>query len=361
LEEAIGALAADVPSLDDDKVVAGLLRVVALVSADGRDAHTGLYPWGSGSFPLTSLPLRLWAFPDGVHVVDALAPDEDLVGAEITSIDGVPIDEAVASLDPLIPRDNESTVRLLLPRFLLIPQILHGAGLIEDPGRVELELVVDSGGTRTTRSLDPIPMADYNAWAGAYGLHLPDDPRVRYLSRAAAPLWFEDAALGIVYVQYNRVDGVDVADLAALRTRLEEPDLTSVIVDIRHNYGGEVRAIAPVLEALASERDDAHRWLVTGRNTFSAGSIFAARYSADEEVTVVGEPMGGSPNLWGNSRPVELGDTGLVLDVATTFEVGVSPDDERLTIEPDVEIDLAPDDLASGRDPVLDTILAADR
>ena len=134
-----------------------------------------------------------------------------------------------------------------------------------------------------------------------------------------------------------------------------------MIVDIRHNYGGEVRALEPVLDVLAAAPDGAHRWLITGRNTYSAASMFAARYTADESVTVVGEPMGGSPSLWGNPRPVLLRETGLVLDVSTLFEVGSDPDDPRLTIEPDVPIELTAEDFFEGRDPALDTILGADR
>ncbi len=111
----------------DDELMVGVARTVGRVSAGGRDAHTGLYPWNPAStFPLHSLPLRLWLFPDGVHIVDALAPYERLRGARVDAIAGHPILDVLAALDPLIPRDNASTVRLLTPRYLLIPEVLHG-------------------------------------------------------------------------------------------------------------------------------------------------------------------------------------------------------------------------------------------
>ena len=110
-------------------------RIVALVSADGRDAHTGLYPWGEGSYPLTSLPLRLWVFPDGVRIVDAMPPHEDLVGAEVASIGGVPIDEVIAALDPLIPRDNEATVTPVAATLPADPGDPPRSGRDRRPGR----------------------------------------------------------------------------------------------------------------------------------------------------------------------------------------------------------------------------------
>ena len=126
LADAVAALSATVPTATDDQVLDGVLRVVALVSAGGCDAHTGAYVWGSGSYALDSMPLRLWMFGDDVDVVAALAPYQELVGKRIVSIEGHPIADVLEAIDPLVPRDNEQTVRLLTPRFLLIPQILRG-------------------------------------------------------------------------------------------------------------------------------------------------------------------------------------------------------------------------------------------
>src|SRR4029453_10568322 len=61
----------------------GLLRMVARVSAKGRDGHTGAFIWGRGSYPVQSLPLRLWLFSDGLFVVDTLPPYRRLVGSRI--------------------------------------------------------------------------------------------------------------------------------------------------------------------------------------------------------------------------------------------------------------------------------------
>ena len=83
--------------------MAGVLRVVALVSAAGRDAHTGAYVWGSGTYATHTLPLRLWVFPEGVAVVDALSPYRSLVGRILATIDAHPVAEVLAALDPLMP------------------------------------------------------------------------------------------------------------------------------------------------------------------------------------------------------------------------------------------------------------------
>jgi hypothetical protein len=362
IERAIDELKGRTATATDDELMVGVAHIVALVSArGGRDAHTGLYPWSPDSeYPVHSLPLRLWLFPDGIHVVDALVPYENLIGARIDTIADHPVDEVLAALDPLVPRDNEATVRLLTPRYLLMPEVLHGLGLVDDVGPVAFG-VVDSAGTAQDVDVTPIPMADYNAWAGPYGLHLPADPDVPYLSRMDEPLWWsriDDGAT--LFVQYNRVDILRGAFLRELLDEAAEPDVARVVIDIRHNFGGEVQALGPILATFPPAAFDTpgRLFLVSGRNTFSAASMFAAMLQARTDVTIVGEPMGGSPNMWGNPRDIKLDHSGLVVSVATLFELATTVDDERPTIEPDLSVPLTFADWSAGRDGALDAILA---
>ena len=65
------------PDASDDELLVGVMRIVAMVSAHGCDGHLGAFVWGTGSYPVDSLPLRLWLFDDGVYIVDALPPYEE--------------------------------------------------------------------------------------------------------------------------------------------------------------------------------------------------------------------------------------------------------------------------------------------
>ena len=352
---AITDLESTIPTASDDELMVGVLRVLAMISAAGRDAHTGAYVWGSGTYPTHTLPLRLWVFPEGIAVVDALPPYEALVGRILASIDGHPIAEVAATLDPLMPRDNPETVTLLTPRFLLTTEILHGAGLIDDPGLVTLGFTDNPA---ATAGVAAIPTPDYNAWATPYGLHLPVRSDVPWLARSEDPIWTRLEPDGItLYLQYNRVTRLASNVLDPLRAAISDPAITRAVVDIRHNYGGETFGYPPVADALAAA---APAWsgglfLITGRNTFSAASLFAADLTTRANVTVVGEPMGGSPSLFGNARDVSLPYSGLVVNVATEFFEPVAGDD-RLQIEPDLPVPLTLADFLAGRDPALAAI-----
>jgi hypothetical protein len=362
LDAAVAALSARVGTATDDELLAGVLRIVAMVSAAGCDAHTGASVWGSGTYPVDTLPLRVWLFPseidgeagDEVVIVDALAPYEALIGARIDSVGGHPIADVLARIAPIVPRDNDQTLRLLTPRFLLIPQVLRGLGLA-GPGPVRIGATTKDG-TAVSIDVAPVPMAAYNAWAGPYGLHLPADPTVLYLSRIDDLLWWQLLPDGeTLYVQDNRIDPVPQAQLDKLKTALHAPGVARVVLDLRHNYGGELSALDPVVQAFedpAVARPDG-LFVITGRNTFSGGSLLVARLDHDTPAQVIGEPMGGCPTFFSDPTDLVLPNTGITVGVADDVAIGVDPDDPRQTIQPDVAAILTREDFASGRDPAL--------
>lgn len=367
LDAAVAALSATVDGATDEQLLVGVLRIVAMVSAAGCDAHTGAFVWGSGTYPLDSLPMRLWLFPDEadedrdeVVVVDALPPYAGLIGSRIDSVDGHPIADVLAAIDPIVPRDNAQTVRLLTPRFLLIPQVLRGLGLA-DAGPVSLAVTAVDGAPSTI-DVEPIPMAEYNAWAGPYGLHLPADPNVAYLSRIDDAMWWTvvadelDPERRTVFVQNNRTDDLPATLLGDLGAALQAPDVSRVILDLRHNFGGELRAIPPI-EALfddpAVDKPD-HLYVITGRNTFSGGSLLVARLERDTQAVILGEATGGCPTIWSDPSELVLPWSGITVNVADDVAVGVDPNDPRLTIEPDVSAILTREEWADRVDPAID-------
>lgn len=357
LNSAVSDLSAQVTTLTDDELMVGVLRIVAMVSAEGCDAHTGAYVWGNGEYPVDSLPLRLWLFDDGVYVVDALPPYEDLIGQRIDAVNGRATDDVIDMIDPIVPRDNDQTVRLLMPRFLLIPQILAGVGVVDDVGTIDL-LIGTSTRNPTTVTVNPIPMAEYNTWAGPYGLHLPADPNVPYLSSIDETLWQKESEDGTLFVQYNRVDFVSTTDLTLA---LEDPATERVILDLRHNFGGELSALDPIDDAITAYAvaHPGSLYVITGRNTFSAGSMLVARLDAQTDAVIVGEAMGGCTVFWADVEDLALPFSGIDVSVSTFFEVSVDPGDDRVTIGPDIPAPLTPTEWAAGIDPALRAIQAA--
>ena len=106
LDGAVADLVATIPEASDDELMVGVLRIVAMVSAKGCDAHTGAFIWGTGAYPVDSLPLRLWLFPgelgDSLVIVDALPPYEDLIGSTIGRIEEAQVGDVRGLLASII-------------------------------------------------------------------------------------------------------------------------------------------------------------------------------------------------------------------------------------------------------------------
>lgn len=358
LNQAVTDLSAAVETSTDDELMVGVARIAAMVSAEGHDGHTGLFVWGTGTYPVDSLPLRLWLFEDEVVIVDALPPYEDLIDTRIDTLEGRPIREVLETIDPIIPRDNAQTVRLLAPRYLLIPQVLRGLGIAGD-GPIAVG-VTTTQGIEDVHRIEPVPMAEYNAWAGPYGLHIPADPDVLYLSNIEDDLWWEVLPdTRTLYVQYNRVERLVPSVLEDLGSALKEPAIERVVLDIRHNYGGEVPALDPFYALFDDPLVDVpgKLFVITGRNTWSAGSMLLARLEAGTSATIVGESMGGNPTFYGDVTDVPLPYSGLSITVTGMLEVGVDPDDPRETIEVDQLAPLTRTFWRDRRDPALELII----
>src|SRR4029079_16741876 len=63
LDAAVDDLVATIPDAADDELMDGVLGIVAMVSKKGCDAHTGAFVWGTGTYPVESLALRLVLLP----------------------------------------------------------------------------------------------------------------------------------------------------------------------------------------------------------------------------------------------------------------------------------------------------------
>ena len=119
-------------------------------------------------------PIRVWEFPDGLFVTSARAPNADLVGSRIRSVDGMPIDEVIERLDPVVPRDNPSNLRAARTVFLTSAEVLSGLGIAGDPSTMELE--VESDGVVRSASVAAVDSETFAAWVDGWELALPERP-----------------------------------------------------------------------------------------------------------------------------------------------------------------------------------------
>ena len=346
LRAEVAALAQRAPSLSRPELVVGLMRVVGLLGE--RDGHSGLYPLDP-HHPRTlhAYPLKLYSFPDGLYVIDAA--DRALVGARLTAIEGVPAEDVVARVRPLMTRDNESTIQMRLPGFVVGEEVLAGLG-IGDGGPARFAF---ADGRAVT--LRPMTVAAYvSRFRFEWQVSRPSGRQPLWLQRQDVPQWLRTIDRGrAVYLGYHHVTGGAYTTAERLVRLAGRPQVRRVVVDVRMNGGGDNTTYGPLVEALGRPAIGRKAVVLTGRVTFSAAANFVAEVEGRTRARLIGEPTGGAPNQWGDNTVIELPVAGLALRLANQYVVVTDEKDVRVTIQPDVRVELTAADFFAGRDPVL--------
>jgi hypothetical protein len=350
---ALDAYEAALSGYTPDEAVVELMRVVALLSREGRDGHQFALPRPGSEGAV--LPLTVFEFDEGVTITAAAPPHEGLVGGSITAIAGTPIDEVLAAIEPLVPRDGPATVPAFRPIFLPRTEVLRGLGIVGDGA---VELAIDHHGFEFVESVEPIPFDEYQAWLGDRGMHqLPASDRSRYLADPE-PLTIEEMADGVLYIRYRNVVAPSVD---AARELVEGGSVRRLVLDLRQNPGGDNTTYGPLLDLVrgfASAHPGELRVLID-RVTFSAASNLATEIEQRTDAVFAGEPMGGGLNFWDDVNVVRLDSLPVPMQVgvSTGYWEYAAPDDPRLTIEPDVPVPASSEDFLEGGDPILEAAL----
>ena len=364
----VARLDESIPGLTGTQIIVAMMRLTAHMD----DGHAGIW-MPDGDDELTRLvQLEFFLFADGLFVTAAGPGCSRLLGARVERIGGRTVAEAVAALGPLIARDNQQQVTLMVPRLLRQTAVLHGLGLTEDLSQVTLTVRFPDGssGEATAAAVpgrfrwDRYPpgwtrLTDTVAerLSGATPLHL----RHREL-----PYWFEYLAdADLVYFQYNAVADHPAEPFAAFCDRLfgfvADRRPARLVIDLRWNPGGNTFLTRPLLHHLIACREISRPgalFVVVGRLTFSAAQNTATAIGRETSAIFVGEPTGSRPNFIGETIYFELPYSKVRANAADLFWQTSWPTDYRTWIAPHI---YAPPTFAAfsqNDDPAMDAILS---
>ena len=241
-------VAARAETLSDDQRLVELVRLAAMPTWNGRDGHSGIWPFTPDDG--THLyPVRWWRFPEGLVITAARAPYEDLVGARVEAIGGRPIDEVLGLVEPLAPRDNPSNLLAFSTLFLRVSELLAGLGVIDEAGPTPFT-VVGRDGVRRDVTIEPVTPAIEDAWDSGlpHRLAPTDAPWLRDQDETLWWTFLEDS--GTLFAQFNAVRGDATDVISEIRERAQADDVERVVIDLRHNSGGDNTTLAPLELAL---------------------------------------------------------------------------------------------------------------
>ena len=358
-EAARSRLHDEIPLLGDAEVLVEMLRLLTLV-AQQRDGHLAL---GYFEHPAQRIvPLQLYRFRDGVFVVDGHAQYEHLIGKRLVGIGSLSLDAVDRLIDPLIPRDNESSLIGYRNLMYVSAGLLAAAGIVPDAAAPEYRFSGPGG-----EEVETIPPVDPSAYGleSLFKLPTPAAPPL-YLTRRDETFWLEHlAAEGVLYVRLNQVRPTSGSeDLTAFGQRVldavDAGGVERVVFDLRQNDGGNNQLIGSILDVLGDARIDqpGRLYVFTDRVTFSAAGNLVAAIADETSATFVGVSPGGSGSQYGDSERFDLPNSGVPAFIPTRHWVFGDPSFQPLLHPMDVTIDPMSADYFEDRDPVLEHVLA---
>jgi tetratricopeptide (TPR) repeat protein len=353
------ALAGRTRDLDD---VAMAMEAQKLLVRHLADGHTVLYPMSTERVDFGGLlPVRPWFFADGLFIVNAREGHEPLIGAEIVAIGGRSAAELRRGLHDVVSRDNDQGIEMIGPFYLAMPAALRALGAATSLERATLT-VRDAAGTReVTLATVPFTMPERRLPP------FPGAPVPTWLSRNHATYGHEALpAMSAVYAQLNQVrdpEGEPTLEAWAttLRGELERTGARNLILDLRHNNGGNNFLTWPFVRLVSwHEMNDArHRtFVITGPGVFSACQNLVNHLERATNAIFIGQPAASRPNFTGEDTWVELPWSGIRLSISSRWWQDSFPTDGRTYVPVSMPVPLTSADWKAGRDPVMEELAA---
>jgi hypothetical protein len=357
----IRALRAQVPALNREQMLVRLMGIVALIG----DAHTSLNPQFDPELGFHVYPIELAIFSDGMYVAGADTAHRALVGARVIGIGHVSSDEAIRLAGTIISHENDQWIKAQAPRYLAMPEVLAGLGIVDDP--THAPFIVERSGRQDTVRLAPVGLVAPHS--------LPADVRMNESAPGSAPLWLQQpgeiywmqyvADSRTLYVSYRAVTSNPEGESNAMFfhrvfAAVDSLHVDRLVLDLRDNSGGNGYYNRYVVRGIMARPaiDTAGRlFVIIGRRTFSAAQNLVNDLELWSAATFVGEPTGNAPNFFGDHEPIELPHSHLHVMVSTLWWQEQHPRDHRPWIAPDITAEMTSTDYRNNVDPAMTAIL----
>lgn len=300
---------------------------------------------------------------EGTPVSSLVRDGESPVAAELIRIGDLEVfstdasdDSVYARISTIVSHENEHHIRQQLNYLLLDPAILYGLDIISDKNSVSMTFLVSE--VEQEVSFTPVPTSrireldwmvyydDVTGFSGHDRTVLPTYLEYANEHYAAA---YED---GILHIMYNSCSEDPELKFSTFVQDLKAYDPEQVVIDLRHNGGGNSRLIRPLYDYLDGLSDEVALYTVISPATFSSGLMNAIELDQRyDRMQLIGRPTGGKPNHYGEVCHIQL-PSGAYLYWSSNYFVN-DPGNDALTLDPEQLIEISAETFFAREDPVL--------
>lgn len=344
-----------IPTLSDKEII---FKFMELVSSLGN-GHNFIIPTFNEKGGFNQLPVQFYKFSDGLFIVSADEEYRELIGHKVIKIGGVTVEEALARVKAVNARDNEMQQLWIGPHYLSLPDVLKGLAIVSDPSNVSLLLEGNEGKRKVVTP--SIRAMKFNGFPKLPAL---DNNDSLHNLQANKQYWYKYLPeQAFLYIQYNYVHSNPSFTFEdfnkELRQKIANTNVQHLILDIRHNAGGNGSTYPPLLKTLAqfeALKPQGKLFVIMGRNTFSAAHNLLLDIDRITDTILVGEPSGSRPNALSEAGWFKLPYSKTLGIISSQYHQPSKAEDHRIWVAPHVPISLSSSDYFLGKDPALEAI-----
>lgn len=363
-------LRGELGQLEDWQIAMRLMELARL----GGSGHTHTLPPFQGEDSFHAADIRLQWFRDGLFVTAAPDDHKNLVGRRVLRIGSGEPEAVLAKVQAIVPHDSPTGLRAFSTLYLTLPEVLMHFGFAKARDKLPLTLSDPNDGELAVElPAAALSMPRLQAW-----MHYVEAPPqwafARNRDAAATPLWLQQPErtfwiapplqAGLLYAQLNAVRDGEAESLASfatrLRTQLAADNVEGLVLDLRHNRGGNGELLEPLLHALIATpklHERGNFYVLIGGRTFSAAALLIGDLERHIDPVFVGEPSGAGPTHVGEDNMILLPNSGLAVMAASRIFVRSFSDDQRAAIAPHLAAAPSFADYRGNRDPVLAAVV----
>lgn len=346
-----------IATLNDEQIVVELMKIVGSLG----NGHNLIIPTSPNKGALKKLPVQFYQFNDGLFIVDAEIGFEKWIGYEVEFFENTSTKEAIKKTNTVNAKDNDMQKLWLGPYYLGLPDVLKGLGIVENANQVTITLN-DRNGKPQKVIMNPV---SWNFSGFPKMPKLKDSEQPLFLSKTEDPYWYKlIPENNSIYVQFNVVTQKKTQSLEdfniELRRQISKNNVQHLILDLRHNHGGNGSILPPMLKTIINfevMNPDGNVFVLMGRETFSAAQNLLTDITKYTNAILVGEPSGSKPNHIGEAGWFKLPYSGLMGLISTQFHQTSKAEDHRKWIAPHIPVNVSSTDYFIGNDKALNTIM----
>ena len=361
----VETLAGAIPAMQPHEIAAGIARIVASF----QYGHTAV-GFRGGPVPFHQLPVNLYQFSDGLYIEGAHKDYEKALGAKVLKIEGMPVEEALKAIRPIVPAENDQYFKAYGLSFLCIPEALHAQGITKEL-KNEITLSLEKDGKTFDQK---ITAAEARHFPTQYGFVQQGGDWLSARDQTETPLYLKNfdriyyfeylPEQKTVYVRQSQIQDDPEENIPAFYDRvfdfIEKNDVERLVLDVRLNGGGNNYKNKPVVTGIIRTQKinrPGKLFVIIGRRTFSACQNLVNELQNYTNAIFVGEPTAENINFYGDNRRVVLPNSKLPVFLSFAWWQDKPQWENDDWLAPQVAVDMSFEEYRTNRDPVLETAL----